>query len=565
MNNVVYIVMRRLRRPLITLIVVYSISVLGFVLIPGVDDQGQPYRMDFFHAFYFVSFMGSTIGFGEVPYAFTDGQRMWTMLCIYATVIAWLYGIGAMLATFQDPIFSSMMRRRAFAGKVRALNQPFYLVCGYGVTGSVVVRKLSYLGIQTVVLDVRKERIEALEMDELSMVVPCLAADASLPDVLDDAGLQHPQCIGLLALTDDDSANLAIAIASKLLVPERVVISRTESDVTTANLDSFGTDLIVDPFRSYAKYLSLATHSPHMHLVYDWLLNPSHRPLSSAYQHTQGRWLICGYGRFGQALCQEFERSGIPLQVLDDDPPEHNGLSDQIHGVGTEAKTLLQADVTNAVGIIAGTDNDADNLSIMMTARELNKSLVTVVRQNVHANRLVFQNSRADFVMEPGVIIASQMLAQIKTPLLPAFIEQMLTHYDDVWAHTLLNRMSSMVSEQELDSWAFTVGEQDTPALMQILTEQRDVPLAVFMKHPRQRDRTIKAFPLLLRRGNELDILPGELDLLQPGDELLFCGLAKAGRQMEWTVNNYNVLNYVLTGQDDDNSLLARMLRKKGD
>lgn len=107
MNNVVYIVMRRLRRPLITLIVVYSISVLGFVLIPGVDDQGQPYRMDFFHAFYFVSFMGSTIGFGEVPYAFTDGQRMWTMLCIYATVIAWLYGIGAMLATFQDPTVSA--------------------------------------------------------------------------------------------------------------------------------------------------------------------------------------------------------------------------------------------------------------------------------------------------------------------------------------------------------------------------------------------------------------------------------------------------------------------------
>lgn len=565
MNNVVYIVMRRLRRPLITLIVVYSISVLGFVLIPGVDDQGLPYRMGFFHAFYFVSFMGSTIGFGEVPYTFTDGQRMWTMLCIYATVIAWIYGIGAMLATFQDPIFSSMMRRRAFADKVRSLNQPFYLICGYGVTGSVVVRKLSYLGIQAVVLDIQKERIEALEMDELSMVVPCLTADASLPDVLDDAGLQHPQCIGLLALTDDDSANLAIAIASKLLVPERVVISRTESDITTANLDSFGTDLIVDPFRTYAKYLSLATHSPHMHLVYDWLLNPSHRPLSSAYQRTQGRWLICGYGRFGQALCQEFECSGISLQVIDDDPPEYNGLPEQIHGVGTEAKTLLQADVVNAVGIVAGTGNDADNLSIMMTARALNKSLITVVRQNVHANKLVFQNSRADFVMEPGVIIANQILAQIRTPLLPVFIEQMLTQYDDVWAHTLLNRMSSMVSEQELDSWAFTVSEQDTPAVMQMLEEQREVPLSVFMKHPRQRDRALKAFPLLLRRDKELDILPGELDLLKAGDELLFCGLAKAGRQMEWTVNNYNVLNYVLTGQDDANSLLARMLRKKGD
>ena len=91
MNTLLYILLRRLRLPLTILIGVYAVSVLGFVLIPGVDDQGQIWRMDFFHAFYFVSFMGSTIGFGEIPYPFTGAQRMWTLVCIYATVIAWLY------------------------------------------------------------------------------------------------------------------------------------------------------------------------------------------------------------------------------------------------------------------------------------------------------------------------------------------------------------------------------------------------------------------------------------------------------------------------------------------
>ena len=51
--------------PLLVLIGVYSVSILGLVLIPGQDDQGMPWRMNFFHAFYFVSFMGSTIGFGS--------------------------------------------------------------------------------------------------------------------------------------------------------------------------------------------------------------------------------------------------------------------------------------------------------------------------------------------------------------------------------------------------------------------------------------------------------------------------------------------------------------------
>ena len=69
-SQIIYLILRRLRTPLIVLVCVYAVSVLGFVLIPGVDDQGNPWKMDFFHAFYFVSYMGSTIGFGELPYPF---------------------------------------------------------------------------------------------------------------------------------------------------------------------------------------------------------------------------------------------------------------------------------------------------------------------------------------------------------------------------------------------------------------------------------------------------------------------------------------------------------------
>ncbi len=59
--------------------------------------------MDFFHAIYFVSFLGSTIGFGEIPYPFTDAQRMWTTFIIYlAAVGVWLYAIGSILTLIQD-------------------------------------------------------------------------------------------------------------------------------------------------------------------------------------------------------------------------------------------------------------------------------------------------------------------------------------------------------------------------------------------------------------------------------------------------------------------------------
>ena len=71
-----WIVIRRLRWPFLVIVLTFSISILGMVLIPGQDDQGNVYHLNFFDAFYFVSYMASTIGFGESPYAFTYSQKL---------------------------------------------------------------------------------------------------------------------------------------------------------------------------------------------------------------------------------------------------------------------------------------------------------------------------------------------------------------------------------------------------------------------------------------------------------------------------------------------------------
>jgi len=562
MNNLLFLFLRRLRFPLVTLISVYAVSIFGMTLIPGQDADGNLWYMDFFHAFYFVSFMGTTIGFGEVPYEFTDAQRMWVTFSIYATVIAWLYGIGTMLSVVQEPMFGRLMRLRRFKAQVRNLREPFYLVCGYGVTGRLLVHQLAKRGIRTVVVDIRQDRIDALELDNLPLPVPALCADASLPDMLDHAGLQHPKCTGVLALTNEDRVNLAIAIASKLLMPKRQVITRTNSDLTTANMASFGTDMIVDPFRAYADYLALAARSPHKHLVYDWLINPRHRQLSSAYKHAEGRWIICGYGRFGRALVTAFMAEGMEMTIIDPDSNSIAPLQGAVAGVGTEAPTLIEAGVETAVGIIAGTDSDTDNLSIIMTARELNPKLTTVVRQNLHQNALIFRHSRCDYVMEPGRIIANRILAQLKTPLLSEFL-QYLQQETDVWAHQLLNRMSSVVGDEELDSWAIRIDQEHTPAVISMLEQGHSVSLRMLYRNPRQRDVVLPCFTLLMRNAEGVRILPGELTELQPGDEILCCGLGKVWYQMEWTVKNYNVLYYVITGEDPPHSLLARLLRRQ--
>ncbi len=41
MDNVAFLIFRRMRAPLIVLIIIYSVSVMGLVLIPGQDAEGN--------------------------------------------------------------------------------------------------------------------------------------------------------------------------------------------------------------------------------------------------------------------------------------------------------------------------------------------------------------------------------------------------------------------------------------------------------------------------------------------------------------------------------------------
>src|SRR3954471_4927665 len=83
----IFLVLRRMRAPLITLILIFAVSVLGLSLITGVDDAGQPYRLSIFESFYVVSYTATTSGCGVLPYPFTDAQRLWVIGTIYLSVI----------------------------------------------------------------------------------------------------------------------------------------------------------------------------------------------------------------------------------------------------------------------------------------------------------------------------------------------------------------------------------------------------------------------------------------------------------------------------------------------
>lgn len=561
-TSIIYILLRRLRMPLVVLICAYAISILGMTLIPGVDDHGNPWRMDFFHAFYFVSFMGTTIGFGELPYAFTDAQRAWTLVSIYLTVVSWLYTIGVLLRIFQDPGFRKLVDYASFTRAVRRIRGPFFLVCGYGDTGSLLVHTLTERGLNAVVVDNDSERIETLETAGLPLYVPGLTADSADPDILDRAGLNLRNCAGVVALTSNDKTNLTIAITVKLLVPEVRVFCRAESRDIAANMSSFGTDCTLNPFDTFADRFATAIHSPSMHLLYDWFTSGHDAPLTEPLSPPHGKWILCGYGRFGKALKRYLASEDLELTIIEADPKGTNAPTDIIVGRGTEAETLELAQVKKAVGIIAGTDNDANNLSIIMTAKELNPDLFTVARQNQRQNDVIFNAANIDLVVQRGNIIARKISALIITPLLADFLKYSQPH-DDQWANILISRISGVIGNNPPDSWAIEINEAEAPAVFEAIEKHQQVTLGDLVRDPSDRDIPLKCMPLMIKHNRNQTLLPEEDTRINIGDQILFCGRTTASRKMWNIIKNFNTLGYVRTGIEYPSGIIWQLLTNK--
>lgn len=550
MNQVIFLILRRMRAPLVLLIVSYSISILGLVLIPGTDADGNPWRMDFFHAFYFVSYMATTIGFGELPYAFNAAQRMWTVVSVYLTVVSWLYAIGKILSLVQDPAFRQAVVEQSFARGVRHMREPFYIVCGYGDTGSLLVRAMAQRNMRTVVVDKNPERINELELEDLNIYVPGVCADASLSVTLKEAGLLHKHCAGVVALTDDDHVNLKIAITTKLLHPGIKVICRAESHDAEANMASFGTDRVINPFDTFATHLALALHSPGLHLLYEWLTGVPETPLPSPLYPPHGTWILCGYGRFGKAVKANLDKEGVKTVVIEAEPESTGCAEFCVVGRGTEAETLRAAGVEKAAGIVAGTDNDANNLSIVLTAGELNPDLFMVVRQNKRDNDDIFQAALLDLVMQRSEIIARDIFAMLTTPLLDEFLDQILRRTND-WANEQISRLSAVIGETVPDIWSFSIDEAQTPAVYQALQEGGTVTIDDLLRDSRERSEYLSCLPLLLvRKGQEKMLFPDAAERIETGDRLLFAGRSRVYERMKWSLQNRNALRYVQTGEE---------------
>lgn len=559
-SSAIFVVMRRMRAPLITLIVIFSISVVGLTLVPGIDDQGRPAHIGLFESFYFVSYTAMTIGFGELPWPFTPAQRLWVTFTIYASVIGWAYAIGSLLTLLQDRAFQQAVALQGFTRKVRRMREPFFLVAGFGRAGEILARDFDALGQQLVVIDSSPERIDALELGSYHADIPGLVADAANPRSLGAAGLNHPSCAAVLALSNDDETNLAVTMAAALLRPDIPVVARTVSAAVAERMHAFGTPTVVNPFDRFGEHLRLALNAPSSYQLLTWLeAGPGGTLPDLGQPRRDGPWIVSGYGRFGREVTADLRAAGLEVAVVESVPSEDHG-ADVIVGDASDGDVLMEAGLERAVGLVAGTDNDTTNLSMLAAARRINPGLFLAARQNLPTSAALFTAMKPDALLVPTEVVAHEVYAQLSTPLLWRFIQQ-LPAQGDAWAEEVTRRLRFSCGHQLPALWKVRLDADQAPALQRLLPSGR-VQLGDLLRSPEDRARRLKVVPLLLLHEDETALTPDDDVVLAQGDQLLFAGHSSERRALESTLVIESTAAYTLFDRRVPSSWVWRRLMK---
>lgn len=555
--------MRRMRTPLIVLILVYFFSVMAMTAVPGVDTEGNSFHMSLLDAAYFMAILQTTIGFGEIPYTFTGAQRLLVFWLLLPNVVAWLYSIGTLLGLILDKQFQASFQRSRFNGQVKAIKEPFYIVCGLGNTGYMTVSGLLARGIHAVVIEYDETTVRRMMLNDKFAHVPALAGRAGVRANLELAGLRRENCQGVIATTNNDQVNLTVAITVKLLRPDLSVIARSEMQRVCDNMASFNTDLIINPYRIFSERISLALSSPIKFLVQDWLISVPGTKLREVTKPPRGHWIVCGAGRFGARVIEQLEKNDLPVTVVDVHPDRLPSYKSAILGRGTEVHTLEEAGIADAEGIVAATGDDIDNLSIVMTARHLNPRLFFIARQERREHNELFKSSGADLIARRSRIVARQALSFVTTPLLQSFLQHLI-RTDDSFAERTAARLQDVLENRAPSIWVYELKGEIARNLRFARSQTSKVTLEHIIRNSRSEENEfLPCVCLTLERGAQRRFLPDSNTELQIHDRLLFSGRGEARRQMLWTLKDSHSLLVNASGKHLPRGALWRWMSKR--
>ena len=146
----------------------------------------------------------------------------------------------------------------------------------------------------------------------------------------------------------------------------------------------------------------------------------------------KNHYIICGYGRMGAVIARELHEKNYPFVVVEIDQDKIDKISalgyQSILGDATIEKTLEEAGIHKAAGIVVCLNNDPDNLFVTLTARSLNHDAFLVSRCSQINNKPKLKQAGANKVVNPYTAGGHKMAELLISPELEDTVSLSLSH-----------------------------------------------------------------------------------------------------------------------------------------
>jgi voltage-gated potassium channel len=240
-------------------------------------------------------------------------------------------------------------------------------------------------------------------------------------------------------------------------------------------------------------------------LQHRWARRRRERMLDDLENH----FIVCGFGRMGQIIAQEFARQRVRFVLVERDADRMQAAIEAgylaVEADASSEQVLRRVHIERARGFIAAVSTDAENVYAVLTARLLNPGLFIIGRAETDDAKVKLVRAGADRVISPYQI-GGQQLAQ--TALRPAVVDfvQIATSSDNL----------------ELNMEQVLIGE-GSPLSGRTLVEA----------NLRQRFGVIVVG--IQRADGRMEFNPPADASMQPGDFIVVLGRADSLRELEET------------------------------
>lgn len=145
----------------------------------------------------------------------------------------------------------------------------------------------------------------------------------------------------------------------------------------------------------------------------------------------EDHFIICGLGRVGQAVSDQFTEAAMPVVVVEQSAERAEWARNEgqlvVEGSATEDEALILAGVQRARGIVCASPSDSDNLVMTLTARELNPDINIIARIDNPQSDTRFKRAGATHVISPAMISGHDIATMLVRPKLAEFLERART------------------------------------------------------------------------------------------------------------------------------------------